>query len=62
MKLKDIMTIQEGCFKLSNSYKDAKSKMKIIVDGEEVVITDPKNQIKIITAFFNYMFHKNGEK
>ncbi len=51
--------IQEGCFKLSNSYKDKK---KIIVDGKEVVLTYDKQQIKIITDFFNEVFHKKERK
>ncbi len=49
-------------FQVVKQLQRCKEKKKIIVDGEEGIITDPKNQIKIITEFFNDIFHKNGEK
>ena len=49
-------------FKVVKDLQRRKEKKKLVVDGKDGKTTDEKEQVKIVTSFFNTMFSKEGEK
>ena len=49
-------------FKVVKDLQRRKEKKKIVVDGKDGKTTDEKEQVKIVTSFFNNMFSKEEEE